>query len=736
MSTRNKHESSSLGIIEAVETLSNIADLEFDQNMGITQEHDLVLHEQKVTYRTVHWLHEKDADQTIAIVKDTFRVILHYLKEFYKKEYGYISDEKTIEGIKTIMVLVGEAAKKLDKYSSLFHQKHAKSVTELKEYKQLQEFYLSRISRKIDEGVLGAWILALTRRAVPKKPSLKLLEHKPTQTKHIFIDLETVKKDTEYELFFLRKEDGSRFFNPRLIRNIKLVCDFGHYFGKTKSDDPFQDLIFWQDQLFHASAKKILKSAHKIFETFGREGSKHKDHELVLLISKAMIALMLSSNPHHLLRNNPAKSCVSYFEDFQFFLREALHSREYQRLIAYLPDQTDKLSLCLLDTIHALSWLFFVSLQGYQDIGKTIQKLLQEAMQEISSEHLTHASFVWSQLAAEHTAMTKLLKHHPNGPLSKVLDVLEQGIYHFFDPIRQQNLPSQLYSIYFDERHVMNLHIPIPVHQEFIHKAMINEEFLAFLRYLKTKTTNDKHLIFNLQDRTSWREYSRSVLFEELQKREEFNKNLVVVTLSMDTEFFHQLPPYQEDKHANVFIKHFKEHLQDENSGFYFPDFIKKAIFPKFVDGMIHTIHRIFFHNKNVLLREERLNFIEIFYTFLQLKIIELIKPESINFACKDGIDIGAVTSSQLYLFLKLINQEKLSESEIEYINILLYTPAILIRERLILPERFNRMLNVIKMLENLKQEIGKKAFCELMQEAFSHYFKSDILQAKIILVK
>ncbi len=152
--------SHNLSIVEAVETLSSIADLEFDREVGIAQKHELMLSNEKIAYKTVHWLHKTDATSTVNLVRETFRVILHYLKHFYRKEYGFVTDQKTLEGIKTIMVLVGEAAKKLDKYTHFIHQNQ--SVTDFKEYQQLQEFYRSKIARKIDEGVLGKWILGLS----------------------------------------------------------------------------------------------------------------------------------------------------------------------------------------------------------------------------------------------------------------------------------------------------------------------------------------------------------------------------------------------------------------------------------------------------------------------------------------------------------------------------------------------------------------------------------------------
>src|ERR1700676_4252867 len=109
MSNRTKHEGSTLSLIDAVETLSSIADLEFDHDIGIAKTHEVMIHGQLVSYRTVHWMHQPDEDESVKIVCEIFRVVLHYLKQFYKKEYGFITNPQTLDGIKTIMVLVGEA---------------------------------------------------------------------------------------------------------------------------------------------------------------------------------------------------------------------------------------------------------------------------------------------------------------------------------------------------------------------------------------------------------------------------------------------------------------------------------------------------------------------------------------------------------------------------------------------------------------------------------------------------
>lgn len=736
------HSHSNLSIIEAVETLSHIADLEIDKGVGITQQHEVMIDNEKINYRTVHWLHEKDASETISLVRETFRVILHYLKQFYRKEYGYVTDPKTVEGIKTIMVLVGEAAKKLDKYTALFHLAHKQSVTELKEYKQLQEFYLSKIDRKIDERVLGKWILGLTfgrlhketkpHKLVAKVPAPPKIE----EAKHVFVDLESVKKDTEYELFFIRKEDGSRFFSPRLLRNIKLVCDFGEYFGEPKETDPLQQVKLWQDRIFHISARNVIKAVGPRLAAFFKEMYKLREHdEVVEILSKAFMGLLLASNPHNMLKGRPAKSCLEYFNDFLIFLREAVHSRPYQKWLAYPPNGNNALATELLDIVFTTCRAVYAGLQGLEEMISIVHILIQQASKQISEEHFTQVEavkMIWNQLAADYTAMTKLMRNHPNGPLLKVLDILEENTFNVFDPLMQQNIPSQLYELQVQNHKMLNIRFAAPVIQEFINKDVVNEEFKAFLRDYNKQRNKKKHLLINLQDRTSWTEHARCSALEDLQKQPEMQEVLTVVTLAIDTDFYHQLSPYHQVNHASAFIEQFKEHLKGESSGFYFPETINKKELFEFMDRAIESIHRIFFSNKNVLLREHRLDFIEIFYLFLQLKLIDMVSPNTFSFTCKDGVDIGMAISAELFTFLKFLHQKEWSESDIDFLNFLIYAPALVIRERLMLPERFNRMLSAIRTIENAQHEAGIDHFPKVIEEAFFLLYKIPILNASI----
>lgn len=730
------NEGSGISILEAVETLSDIADLEILPDIGIAEKHNIKLNDNIISYRSVQWMHGNEIEERLDQLREIFKVILAYLRDYYKKKHLSVESQPNIEGVKNIMLLVGEAAKKLDRFTALFNLSASHHVTHWKEYKQLQDFYLNHFARKIDEGVLSKWIYGLAHRAFMESPSPTIKE-KEFQTKHVFVDLESVKKDLEYELFFMRKEDGTRFYSPRLIRNIKLICDFGDYIGERDTDDPLSDLQVWQDRFMHACAKDLYHVLKPVFKDFFTVGMKHKDKEIVELLRNTIMALALCSHPKHLSKNSPTKCCLEYFHDLQSYLRQVLQSREYQKLTAYEPDITETTACNILDTVHALCSGFYRLMKGYHEMIAPIQSLLREAKQDISPEHLEAAKKshqLWSQLACDHTALVKLFKNHSSGPLLKVLNTIENDVNVAFDPLMQNNIPSQLFSLYFNETKIDCLHLPCPIHQDAINKASVNEEFKAFILDLKSRHSEGKHLIINLQDRTSWKEEARCKVLEELQFKEDFENDLVVVTIPKDTEFYYQTPPYLEEKHSEVFIKNLKNHVLSDSSGFFFPKAIKQQLASGFIESLAQAVLRIFFHNKNVLLQENRMDFIEIFYVFLQLKLIEIVKPSSFSFTCKDCLDIGSSTSALLFSILKLLNEDRLNDHEIDYINVLLYASSILIRERLISPERFKRYLNALKLFEVVRDEHNQSNFKLIAHEAFGRLFKSNILDSILII--
>jgi len=104
------------------------------------------------------------------------------------------------------------------------------------------------------------------------------------------------------------------------------------------------------------------------------------------------------------------------------------------------------------------------------------------------------------------------------------------------------------------------------------------------------------------------------------------------------------------------------------------------------------------------------------------------------SFTCKDGVDIAGASNATFFAFLKILNQEKLSESDMEFMNLMIYGVSVTIRERLMLQDRFNRMLSVIKVFETVKSEMGSVIFAKVIKEAFILLYETPILGSKLSL--
>ena len=665
---------SNTALLEALETLTSIADLDLESEDGIVEKDHLIVEGNKFYYRTFQWQGQGDQIDPDSLLKKTFNTILKYLREYCETRHqGYVTDKQSVEGIKSIMVLVGESARKLDKFTNLFHDAKVRRVTGLKEYQKLQEFYLTRIARRVDTSTLGQWILGIAQGSFSKEA----IKPNKVETKHLFVDLESVKNDTDYEMFFMRKEDGSHFFNPRLIKNMKLVCDFGDSLKQVRRSERtnWPIWILWHDRFVQISAKSMVKSLSPQISRYYKEASSFKKRDFVNHINQALMALIVSSHETHLLEKEPAKCCSEYFLDFQEFLIKALQSSEYQKLLAYPPKKKNTAVWGMIETVHAICYSLCMHMDGFASLKPELQELLQKGKEMLKSR--TKDQCLSDRLVTSYKAIAVLVKSHPFAPLAKVLDTIEDGDWHAFDPMHQENIPQALFTFEVQGTPITHLHLPTPTRQEYFDKVTINEEFKAFLLGMTEKNEENKFLMFNLQDRGSWKERARCEALEEMQYHPDFINNLCVVTLTKDSDFYNQANAYSHNNQAKSFMKQFLAQLQAEDTGFYFTEEIREILFPKLAEEMMGHIHRTFFSGKNVLSKAQKQAFIEIFYLFLQHKLLELIKPVAFSYTCKDSIDVGGCASVQWLAFLMLM-RGKCGEENVERLELCLHVLPLL----------------------------------------------------------
>lgn len=665
-----------VSIIEAVENLTSLAEI------------DLHLKDSR-------WLDPKMVGANRELVKEAFLVLHHYLHQLYEKHRDQLREKGVQKGIQAIMTVVGGAVIKIDKFTVLFKPGN---VTEIPEYQDLLQFYGGAIVPRLSPDLepVERWQPDWGSGAVDlEKPGIK--------------DMEGVKRDQEYELFYLRREDGRPYFHRELFNHICLVGDFDETIRDASGDDPFSRAGIILDKDVQAAAKEMLQEAKPQIEEFYKVCMPFKDSEVVAGLNKALMALMLTANPRNLMQNTSAKTCWLYFIDFRDYLRGAMESHDYKRSLISISSGEHHLHV-VMNLTHVLSAFLFQRGATHRDAIEWILRLIQKGGGK--AEPLTETHTIWDRLQHDDGNIRRELKTYPNGPILKTVELFHSGgEMQGFDPIHQGNLPSQLYTF----GTINCLRIPSPTKQGTVAQVEVIEEFRGLLRYLGSKMNFQSHLIINLQDRTSWREYPRCMALEELHKE---NENLSVVTLPKQGEFYSQSGPYESLNGAADFIKQFQEQIASGTEcGYYFSSALNTTELVDFASKSMPLIHRYFFADANTFTQKNRLDFIEIFYQFFILKIIDMLKPTSISFTSKDAIDEGEAAAAEFYAFLHLMqNHRSFSQMEREFLLWMLYTPALTIRKRAIDKEVLLRALNALSVI----QETQHSPLIEQMSALYS----------------
>jgi hypothetical protein len=701
---------------EAIDNLSTLAEMDFNANtlLGVVDQFRFVLSDKDYSMEAIQWLAPENASEIFEVMKVSYHSIFQYLADLYENPQTDWNDVKLKKSLQEIMELVGEATIALDRYLALFPQVKERAQ-ELEEYKDLKAYFLERISEKFEGGLEGEKEWA--REWVENEEALNFdLERRGLK------DFETVRRDREYELFYIRDENDRPFFTTELLRNIKLVCDFDAAVAEELMEDPLLKIREFQDKDVHSAALQILHLAGPFIRNFYKSRVDHKEHELAAHLNKALIALMLTANEKNLLVKTVHKNSLLYFEDFQTFLRQAITCSEYAKLLAYGEEEETPLSKLLLELTHHLCKALYTRTLGIKEEMVGFVYHLIHKGQERKKEKTKEGDGFLGTMIEKDDSLRFFLRFFPNGPIFKDLDVVRSKEIVEFDPIFQKNLPMKLYSLRMNQHTLQILKIPSPTVQEVITKAKMAPEFLGFLRADVREKHPKKHLMIQLQDKTSWKEFARVKLLEDVQREAEWKGNLIVLTLSKDTDFYFQNGEYLALNSAKDFMALFVEQIQSNECGFYLPPILRGESRKKNMEKLLGWIHENFFENKEMLSRKNRLDFIEIFYHFFLLQLLAELSFDSISFTCKDALDVGGGMNASFYAFVKLLTQQVLVKEDEERLFSLFYTSCLLVRERAIDPQRMYRLFSALAQVESSLKTRGKQILKEISSLYGSHF--------------
>ena len=708
---QNEIKKRSQEIISAIDNLSTIAHMDLSNTKYLDiDENDNIIINHIGKNEDIEWISE---EKIINIIKENYFVIDHYLHKLFEEIINFNEKEVASE-VKQIIMLVGESAMMFDNFFDKQKNLTILPLAKSEEYLKIKSFFVNDISKKLNIDIEEEWA-----KTWDLNDNALILNIEKSSIK----EFESIKKDESYELFYIKDSNNKDIFNEENLKNIKLFYNFNTYENDSLIKDPLIQIFSLMDTNSYFQAEQILKYIKSDFKKFLNNKQNDRQNYLIKNIFKLFMALLIAANDKNLIKNSVGKSCYKYFKDCQLFLRIALNSFEYQKTIIY-SKQDYKENELIIHILHYICFLMYTKIFSIKkEILAIIYKLIRLGEQVTIQKNKYNKKGFWEKLIQNNENINNILKQYPSGPLLKDLDVIIEKAS-VFDPMLQGNTPYQMINLIVNNKEVAFLHMPCPTQQTIINKAKIIPEFIGFLKYL---TNQQQVCLINLQERTNLQEIARCNEIEKLQYIAEFNDLLQVITLDKHTSFYYQTHEYKDITSAKAFKKSlYSEVLKPSQDGLHFPNILlANKQFNDFIKNTIEFIHEIVFLNKNVLSKFEKTVFIDIFYNFLILKLMEINKIDYISFISKDGVDTPAIAIAEFYIFIKILKQEKLMKKDEENILYLIYSTALLIRERSVNIQKLNNMISSMQLFDEMINPKNKKTFVKIKQLFSVKFLKS-----------
>lgn len=635
-------------------------------------------------------------------VKSILSTIHSYLKRVYRQEKKNIEDPGVQQSLQAIMILVQEAVDKMERnFPEMEKLLGKKRISTLPEYKKLQQFYVSKIlSKPMEQNEI--------EKVWPSNWGDVELETGGIR------DIRQVKEDLDYELFYLRRVDNTPYFGKDLIRHLKMITDFEGIL-QVIDGDPFVRFNVIQDKNCQVCAGQIKDHLIANFPKFFREMLKNKHFSFTEMINKALIALFLSANPSNVIYETVAFHCLKYFQDFLLYLKEIFLCNEYSSGLSM--ENVHEFLAIEIQMIHAICFALYTHKPETVHVVQHVKELLGE-LEKTSS---TPVQFL-KHIQENYLQLRRILDQYPNGPLFKMIDVINERSVTFC-ATQYNNLPCHLFTVGHAKMSTDILRIPSPTLQTTLEEAYIIDEFKGFLRSLSDKDEM-RIAIINMQNRLSRKEMARAKAMEDLQKEGEFISTLFVVTLSNNLGAVLYAASKGEKK---ILHEELLQVLQKpEEFGLYFPQTFQEKKWTTFFTKIIPSILNLFFYKKKGCNEQNCLDFIQLFYFFLSLKILEVENPNFFSYICKDAVDQSTAMNFTLYMGIKILQGSFVStKKEEEYIKWLLFTPALMIRERAIQSGCFTTSCSSLQLLARAMEKNGAAIIKELMPLYEGDFFSS-----------
>lgn len=640
-------------------------------------------------------------------VERCFHHVYEFLKNLYHQDKERLKEVEVQKGIRAVMLICSEAAQNLEKGSDIQGIEKF-SISKSKEYQLLMEFYQKKLSKRLKK---------ITEQEEIWDDSWGETLQEFETIEHTIESIRSVIDDNNYELFFIRQEDGSRFFTHDLLRHITLVKDFYNAAIDGILDDPFKGFKNVFDKTLMFRSKNMLNQLKTLLTKVLKLNKIFKTSIFYQNLCSVIYALSLSASPNCIMSKTKGKRSAEYFRDAFKFLIELLESPDFKELTL---ESKNKDSETIVNYVEELLLLMFTSVEEKGDIAGLINSLLKKDSDSELRYLETNSNHLWNSFIKERDFIEKALHHMPSSALYTVLDtiMLNDGSS-FYSPLLQNNYPSSLYKIHGKDLGVKVVKMPAPVDQDSINHAKLNPLFESFIKACKKRYKKFSYLIINTQDKTDWKEHARSKLIESLS-----SEAIKVITLPKSTDFYFQIEDYESINSAKDFKQIFLNQICSSDScGYHFQGVFKDSELKSFTKTCLEFIHESIFGSKDNLSKKNRQDFIDIFYGLISLKAIEKLSPTHLSFMCKDGLDDSMGLCLINFALCKSLGSDSTwSEEEEDFFSYLAFSQSLLVRQRAPLKKCFDRSLCAISTL-TAEIDLEKNKVLKKLRALFSPKF-------------
>jgi hypothetical protein len=601
-------------------------------------------------------------------IKKAFETLSTYLTDLYKSDQMLLKNHDYLASLKAVMIIAEEAYDKLDLVSKIFNtNKH-----DLGDYafNHLYDFYLKKINYKVEHiaGDVFRHVEEEKQRAITDTHGLK--------------NLEVIRRDSEYELFIIKDEEGLNHFSKNLLRHTQLLGTFDELFLSFQGEDPFVKLKFIEDRIKQKRALSVREEMAPRIDYFVKEAFRFKKQPFIGLSCSVMTSLFLASYPSLVLQNDPTKACFEYFDDTLMFLTQLVTRTEFFKEGSAVELISDKGIIASQRFIAGVIRSLFLSKNDIRYVAEHLYQYVPRPKVETFSP----ISF-FDQILSFDSMLRGLLSHFPSGPLMKALDFIkDQNRPVTFAPIRV-NLPQSIMSLSYQDKACSVISMGSPTMQQDVKLAQIDPLFDVFLHQLEGQRT----IILNLEDPQN--PYCQARIRALCSIEKDYVVHSVIPRAGI---FYQQLETYAFIDDASEFKKLFFDQFEfGENLAYSLSSLTIADVEPLF-----HFVHDRIFDSKSTMHLKDRLVFVELMQMFMGLSLIQKFEAENLIIICKDGLDHSNAYTLSIHALVSLLNHENLLTKETLDLYISeLYGPVMTIRDRAIFEESIVRMASALSYL-------------------------------------